>query len=266
MKKTLFKSVCFALLWCGITFQATAQGIVVNKKDGSKVYYKASEVQSVGVFGYGEGPDDMPDEHDWVDLGLPSGTLWATCNVGAENPEDYGDYFAWGETIGYNGGKTTFNWVTYKYARGTSDTLTKYCTDSSKGTVDGKTELDPEDDAATANWGSNWQIPSYEQCEELLDESYTYSTWTTQNGVDGRLITSKINMKTIFLPAAGSHWKEDVFRYKPGSDGGYWIRLIKTSYNPYANALHFNSGYIEIDSRSEQQRFFGQSIRPVRKQ
>lgn len=261
MKKTLFKSVCFALLWCGITFQATAQGIVVNKKDGSKVYYKASEVQSVGVFGYGEGPDDMPDEHDWVDLGLPSGTLWATCNVGAENPEDYGDYFAWGETIGYNGGKTTFNGVTYKYARGTSDTLTKYCTDSSKGTVDGKTELDPEDDAATANWGSNWQIPSYEQCEELLDESYTYSTWTTQNGVDGRLITSKINMKTIFLPAAG--FRRDTSLLTAGRFGYYWSRSLGTDDSQDGRVLDFSSGSVNTYYSS---RYFGQSVRPVRVQ
>ncbi len=261
MKKTLFKSVCFALLWCGITFQATAQGIVVNKKDGSKVYYKASEVQSVGVFGYGEGPDDMPDEYDWVDLGLPSGTLWATCNVGAENPEDYGDYFAWGETIGYNGGKTTFNWVTYKYARGTSDTLTKYCTDSSKGTVDGKTELDPEDDAATANWGSNWQIPSYEQCEELLDESYTYSTWTTQNGVDGRLITSKINMKTIFLPAAGS--RKDASLNNVGAGGGCWSRSLTTGNSLSGRYLNFGSSYVDTGYSP---RYYGRSVRPVRVQ
>lgn len=254
MKKTLFKSVCFALLWCGITFQATAQGIVVNKKDGSKVYYKASEVQSVGVFGYGEGPDDMPDEHDWVDLGLPSGTLWATCNVGAENPEDYGDYFAWGETIGYNGGKTTFSWGTYKYCRGSETTLTKYCTNSDYGTVDGKTELDPEDDAATANWGSNWQMPSYEQCEELIDEGYTYYTNTTQNGVNGLLITSKSNLKTIFLPGAGAITSSG-FKYEERRF--YWSR------NNWGTSV---AARLHIDSGNSLSRYCGAPVRPVRKQ
>lgn len=98
MKRTLIKSICLALFCYGFTLCATAQGIVVNKLDGTKVYFKASEVVSVGVYGYGEGPDDTSDIHEYVDLGLPSGTLWATMNVGAEKPEDYGDYFAWGET------------------------------------------------------------------------------------------------------------------------------------------------------------------------
>ena len=95
-----------------------------------------------------EDPVTPPDTHEYVDLGLPSGTLWATCNVGATAPEEYGDYFAWGETTGYNSGKTTFNWSTYKYCNGDYDKLTKYCNKSSSGTVDNKTTLDPEDDVA----------------------------------------------------------------------------------------------------------------------
>ena len=163
MKQTFIKSFCLAMLWCGIAMQVSAQGIVVNKTDGTKVYYKASEVQSVGVYGYGEEPepdiDDTLDGHAYVDLGLPSGTLWATCNVGASSPEEYGDYFAWGETEP----KNDYNWSTYKYCKGSSTTMTKYCTSSSYGTVDNKTELEPSDDAATVNWGSNWQMPSLEQ-------------------------------------------------------------------------------------------------------
>ena len=115
-------------------------------------------------------PVTPPDEHEWVDLGLPSGTLWATCNVGADNPEDYGDYFAWGETEP----KVIYNWSTYKWCNGSVNTMTKYCTDSGYGTVDNKTELDPADDAATVNWGTSWRMPTLEQLDELL----TKCTWT----------------------------------------------------------------------------------------
>ena len=108
------------------------------------------------------------DNHEWVDLGLPSGTLWATCNVGANTPEEYGDYFAWGETEP----KDYYGWNTYKWCNGSRYTLTKYCTDSSygyNGFVDNKAELDPEDDAAYVNWGSSWRIPTTEQQCELYE-------------------------------------------------------------------------------------------------
>jgi hypothetical protein len=96
----------------------------------------------------------------YVDLGLPSGTLWATCNIGANSPEEYGYYFAWGETEGYNDGKTTFDWSTYKWCNGSYDSLTKYKYSSSYGTYDYKTELDLDDDAAYVNWGAEWCMPS----------------------------------------------------------------------------------------------------------
>ena len=117
----------------------------------------------------GSWPDDPvtpPDLHEWVDLGLPSGTLWATCNVGASNPEELGSYFAWGETAT----KDFYEWSTYKWCNGSETTMTKYCTNSDYGNdgfVDNKTELDFEDDAAYVNWGPSWRIPSYEQFEEL---------------------------------------------------------------------------------------------------
>lgn len=97
------------------------------------------------------------DEHEYIDLGLPSGTLWATMNIGASSPEDYGDYFAWGETAP----KDVYDWSTYKWCNGSSNTLTKYCFNSSYGNngfVDNLTELDPEDDAATVNWGQDWRM------------------------------------------------------------------------------------------------------------
>ncbi|MCR5851586.1 MAG: Ig-like domain-containing protein [Bacteroidaceae bacterium] len=202
------------------------------------------------------------DTMEYVDLGLPSGTLWATCNVGAEKPEDYGDYFAWGETAGYNSGKTNFSWSTYKYCKGSNSTMTKYCTNSSYGIVDNKTELEPEDDAATVNWGSGWQMPSLEQCEELINSSYTTMTWTTENGVYGRKITSKSNGNTIFFPAAG--FRYDAIIYYSGSYGLIWSRSLSSLNTDYA------SYYILFDSRdistSYANRFEGHSVRPVVKQ
>ena len=100
-------------------------------------------------------------EHEYVDLGLPSGTQWATMNIGANAPEEYGDYFAWGETEP----KDYYDWGTYKWCMGNYNTMTKYCTISGygyNGFNDGKTELDPEDDAATAAWGAGWRMPSFD--------------------------------------------------------------------------------------------------------
>ena len=262
MKRTLLKSICLTLLWCGIAELATAQGIVVNKKDGTKVYFKASEVQSVGVYGYGEGPDDNSNRHEYVDLGLPSGTLWATMNVGAKKPEDFGDYFAWGETTGYNGGKTTFNWSTYKYCNGSKTTITKYCASSEYGTVDNKKLLEYADDAATVNWGEAWQMPTLDQYKELINSSYTTTEWTTLNGVSGMKITSKSNLKSIFLPAAGYRYETSL--NSAGSYGHYWSRSLDTNYSCDGYVLYIYSSYPYV--RNDGYRYYGQSVRPVRVQ
>ena len=195
------------------------------------------------------------DGYEYVDLGLPSGTLWATCNVGANSPEEYGDYYAWGETKP----KSDYSWSTYKYCKGTDDTMTKYCTNSSYGTVDNKTELEPSDDAATVNWGSEWQMPSYKQCRELINSSYTTTTWTTLNGKYGRKITSKSNGNSIFLPAAG--YRNGTFLYDAGSHCYYWSRSLSTGYSDYAYELLFGSTFIDTDGNL---RRYGQSVRPVR--
>ena len=195
------------------------------------------------------------DTHEYVDLGLPSGTLWATCNVGASKPEEYGDYFAWGETKP----KSDYTWSTYKYCQGTEPTLTKYCTNSSYGTVDNKTELEPSDDAATVNWGSEWQMPSDEQFEELINSSYTTKTWTTMNGKYGRKITSKSNGNSIFLPAAG--YRGDTGLDNAGSGGYYWSRSLNTGYSYHAYFLLFGPGSFMAGSRG---RYVGLSVRPVR--
>ena len=258
MKRTLLKSICLTLFWCGIAELATAQGIVVNKKDGTKVYYKASEVQSVGVYGYGEGPIDELDEQAYVDLGLPSGTLWATMNVGAKKPEEFGDYFAWGETTGYNGGKETFSWSNYKYCNGSEKTLTKYCTSTSYGTVDNKKELEPMDDAATAIWGEAWKMPSYDQYNELINSDYTKVERTTLNGITGTKITSKINMKSIFFPAAGFRY-DKTFDHEDGYIY-YWSSSMAGGNSAFYFGFHSNI-YFGIWSLSRDN---GMPIRPVR--
>ena len=201
-------------------------------------------------------PDEpSQDEDDWVDLGLPSGTLWATRNVGASSPEDYGDYFAWGETTP----KDYYDWSTYKWCNGSQNTMTKFCTKSSygdNGFVDNKTELDPEDDAAYVNWGSSWRMPTLEQFEELYDNCT--SEWTTRNGVKGCLVTGP-NGNTMFLPAAGSRWYDSL---DDGSNGTYWSRTLHSS-GPYGTgSLYFSSGYWYWDcvyARSD-----GLTVRAVR--
>ncbi len=203
--------------------------------------------------------------HEYVDLGLPSGTLWATCNIGAENPEDYGDYFAWGETEGYNSGKTTFDWSTYMYCNGSQTTLTKYCNKSSygyNGFTDTLTELESTDDAAYANWGADWRMPSKEQFDELINSSYTTTTWTTQNGVYGRKITSKSNGNSIFLPETG--YRDGSSLNRGGSSSYYWSRTLYTSGASHAYALYFDS--INIYTNISYNRYNGRSVRPVRKQ
>jgi len=195
------------------------------------------------------------DEHDWVDLGLPSGTLWATRNIGANSPEDYGDYFAWGETAP----KDYYEWITYKWCNGSYDTMTKYWTDSNygyNGFVDNKTELDPEDDAAYVNWGPSWRMPSKEQQDELRINC-TW-TWTTRNGVNGRLVTGT-NGYTIFLPAA-SEWSGESPDYV-GTEGVCWSRTLYSDSPEDAYYLFFTS---ERVGWHEFSRKHGTTVRAVR--
>lgn len=194
----------------------------------------------------------------YVDLFLPSRTLWATCNIGASSPEDYGDYFAWGETEGYNDGKTNFNWITYKWCNGSSDSLTKYNTSSYYGVIDNKTELDLEDDAAYVNWGTEWHMPSLEQFSELINSSYTTTEWMTQNGVIGLKITSKTNGNSIFLPAAGFR---EFKLFDAGLCCSYWSRTLYTSSPINACDLYYNSSDVSMGSSY---RLYGRSVRPVR--
>ena len=197
--------------------------------------------------------------HEYVDLGLPSGTLWATCNIGATTPEGYGDYFAWGETKA----KSVYNWEKYKYAKGYYNEyplLTKYCTDDyygENGFVDNLTLLQPSDDAATANWGRDWRMPTLEEWKELRDN--TTRIWTTQNGVYGKLFTGP-NGNTLFLPAAKRQEEGLDFNY---SFGCYWSSTLDEG-SPGCAIIFKIQERENIDEISSYYRSYGLSVRAVR--
>ena len=198
------------------------------------------------------GAAPVPDNHEYVDLGLPSGTLWATMNVGANAPEERGEHFAWGEIEP----KWDYKWTTYKWCNGSENTLTKYCTNSEYGTVDNKTELDAQDDAAYVNWGPLWRMPTKEQQDELRESCLW--RWTTRNGVNGYLVTGP-NENTLFLPVTG--YCNSVYLVDASASGCYWSCTVNSDYPSDANRLSFDSrgvygGHI--------MRIDGFTVRPVR--
>ena len=231
-----------------------------NRTSTAYIKTNHSDLQNKTITTRQKGWEILNNGHDYVDLGLPSGTLWATMNVGATSPEDYGDYFAWGETNGLKSGKNRFYWDTYKWCNGTYNSLTKYCTSSYYGVVDNKTELELADDAARQNWGGDWRMPTYYQIDELQKECT--STITTWYGVKGLEIKSKKNGNSIFLPAAGAYSSGWVHSLAGETDlGEYWsrsgyertVRIIK-----FGSKTNFNT-----DGDYFQSPCFGLSIRPV---
>ena len=197
---------------------------------------------------------------DWVDLGLPSGLLWATCNVGATTPEGYGDYFAWGETQP----KSVYSWDTYKYYRcdDYGCGYTKYCNNSSygyNGYMDNLTTLLSGDDAATVNWEGGARMPTYNEWIELY--KHCSSTWMTMNGVNGRCFTEP-NGNSLFLPAAGYRGGDEL--YTVGSYGFYWSSTLGTYYPYIAWYFYFNSGESYMDFFFNGGRTPGRSVRAVR--
>lgn len=176
------------------------------------------------------------------DLGLPSGIKWSVRNLGAIRPEDYGYYFAWGETKP----KDVYDWSTYKWCNDNETTLTKYCTNSDNGTMDNKTVLDSEDDAATMNWGENWRMPTFVEWSELLDQC----TWKyeTRHGVPGCTVVGR-NGNTIFLPL-------------PQLSSGYnyyWSSSLVT----HSNDIISWCMHIHPEHCSNLERFCGALVRPV---
>ena len=192
--------------------------------------------------------------HQWVDLGLS--VKWATTNVGASSPEAYGSYFAWGETSP----KSDYSWGAYKF-RISGDsydnvTFTKYNTDSKYGAVDQKKRLEKSDDAARANWGGTWRMPTEGEFDEL--KSKCTWTWTTQGGKNGYKVTSKTNGNSIFLPAAACRYGSSL--NSGGSNGLYWSSSLYTSFPCSAWGLYFSSSMVDAGGYG---RGRGQSVRPV---
>ena len=189
---------------------------------------------------------------EYVDLGLPSGVQWATCNVGASSPEAYGGYYAWGETEA----KPSYDWDNYKWCRGTSETLTKYCTSISLGTVDNISELEDSDDVATVVWGSDWRMPTDEERNELND--FCVWEWTTLNGVRGYRATSKTNGNSIFFPAAG--YRMGVLTDNVGVSCYYWTKSLYSRECYFSSYLYKYTGERDWMSIPRQA---GMPVRPV---
>ena len=204
-------------------------------------------------------PNPNFNGYDYVDLALPSGTLWSTCNVGASKPSDYGLYFAWGDTQGYtsdqvgNGdGKKKFSPDYSDYKWGTYKNFTKYTVSAAI--------LELEDDAAHVHMGGDWHMPTPQQIQELLDN--TTHPWTTQNGVNGRLFTSKTDTsKSIFIPAAGSAWDGSVVDSR--SRGCVLSCMTVAKNSMYVQVLDFNSGNAYLNTTNYHNRCSGLSVRGV---
>ena len=197
----------------------------------------------------------------YVDLSLPSGTLWASCNLGANMPDEYGDYFAWGETEP----KGYYDCDNYRYCHGCDVdddmnyiSMTKYCTDSYygyNGFTDDLTILLPDDDAATVNCGEEWRMPTAEEWEELMNNT-SHSFYTTSKDVNGLLLTATNGAK-IFLPAAG--FSSNMLWYA-GSCGSYLTKSLDNEAPYNAWGLFFSSEGARMTSSL---RFLGQSVRAV---
>ncbi len=201
--------------------------------------------------------------YEYVDLGLPSGTLWATFNVGATKPEEYGDYFAWGETKP----KDVYDWSTYKWAKPNSSENSScyikyfsgsYDLNDFTGVIDNLTTLLPEDDAATANWGVDWSMPTKNDIEELI--KYCEFSWTELNGVNGARYTAS-NGNSIFIPAAG--YQSGSFRNVSSSDNAVFI--LSSTIHEELEAISYNL-YISPYGPDIQawMRETGYPVRPIR--
>ena len=199
------------------------------------------------------------DIHEYVDLGLS--VMWATCNVGATAPEEYGDYFAWGEVEPKG---NTYDKKNYKFYHNANEKeITKYCINESygyNGLVDSLTILLPEDDVAIVNWGGPWRMPTSLEFKELLVNCKW--TLTTKNGIEGYFVTSKINGNTIFLPSAGHYYNNSFVELgSNGTRGIYWSSDLNELSNSYcAKFLHFGVDFVSISSRA---RHLGHPIRPI---
>ena len=244
----------------GNTSAAAALAQIIQKLEDLK--------GSIGGGGTPPSGGETPSTMEYVDLGLPSGLKWAKCNLGASKPSESGDYYAWGETAP----KTDYTWATYKWmqaGKSDSDHITKYTfADGQTGGIwydssgnfigDNKTVLVAADDAATANLGSPWRMPTYNEIKELFDNSTWI--WTTQDGVNGYQVDGP-NGNAIFLPASGN--REDSGLSGAGTEGYYLSSSIGGAMCDYARAVTFDSGNCNYKGYSIIRKY-GYSVRPVR--
>ena len=197
---------------------------------------------------------------EYVDLGLPSGLKWAKCNVGAKKETDYGYYFQWGDIVDKS--NSDCSWENYKYCNGSHNTLTKYCTNNSYGTVvDNKTTLEPMDDAARVYMGSEWRMPTITDYQELLE--HTTNVWVenfNESGMGGRKFTSTTDTsKYIFIPAS---LERSVFStYVTGPMYSIWSSSLDPSFPSYAEVLYFDS--YTIRTAGGNSRSYGLPVRGV---
>lgn len=250
MKKQIVSIL--TLIICAMFAETTAiaQGIIIHKKNGEEIIVPYSALDSIATY-TAEGNNEEINGHECVDLGLS--VRWATCNVGAYSPEEYGDHYAWGEICT----KSRYEWTTYKWCNGTGTSLTKYNTDSYYGIVDNKTVIDLEDDVAHVKWGGSWRTPTLEEIKELVNKC----TWeeTTQNGQRGQLVKGP-NGNRIFLPSTGFRIHTDLHDSGLYSSYGYYWSATLMNYDHGAYYLYFNYDGIECDT---QFRYWGFTVRPV---
>ena len=223
---------------------------VKDLKEGTRYYYQYEYDNGYGkstVYGEEKSFNTLINGHDWVNLGLSSGLKWATCNVGANNPEDYGNYYAWGETEPAPGNN---------YSESNCEAYGLSISElQSQGIIDGDHNLTPSHDAATANWGGTWRLPTKAEMEELKNNC-TWE-WTVQGGKNGYKVTGP-NGNNIFLPAAG--YRDGSSLYYAGEYGYYWSSTPNDSDGSHAWGLYFDGGGQDV---GDCYRYDGQSVRPV---
>lgn len=213
--------------------------VYVKGKDGDVAYGKTYSSTTLSIPTYTNCPNDKHPH--LIDLGLPSGTNWACCNVGAKSPEGYGGYYAWGETSE----KSEYTWENYAYYNSSTYECVNIGSNIA-GTVY---------DVAHVRMGGSWRMPTLDQQKELI--THCTRQWTTQNGVNGTLVTGP-NGGQIFLPAAGCRWGVD--HSITGGYGYYWSSSLSAWSDYFAYYLYFRSGYWDWDDFS---RHFGRSVRAV---
>ena len=187
-----------------------------------------------------------------VDMGLS--VKWGTFNVGASKPEEYGEYYAWGETTT----KFTYNWSTYFLCKGSETTMTKYCVSGSHGTIDNKTTLEKADDVAAQKLGGNWRMPTNAEWTELRNTNNCAWSWSKENSVNGYRVTSKKTGNSIFLPATG--FSDGSNLGDVGDAGCYWSSSLYIGFSYRAFAVRFYSDFV---GWNDDDRYYGLSVRPV---